>query len=132
MEHRPAAEEVCAEYPLHFTTGRVLAQYQSGTQTRRVAALRRAAPDAFVELHPDLAGWLGIDDGEPVRVVSRRGEFCAPARFSTAIRPDTVFAPFHWGGGARANSVTNDAVDPVSGMPEFKICAVRLERVEQP
>ncbi|MBQ1072035.1 molybdopterin oxidoreductase family protein [Micromonospora sp. C31] len=132
VEHRPAAEEVCAEYPLHFTTGRVLAQYQSGTQTRRVAALRRAAPDAFVELHPDLAGRLGIDDGEQVRVVSRRGELRAPARLSTAIRPDTVFAPFHWGGAARANSVTNDAVDPVSGMPEFKICAVRLERVERP
>ncbi|MGK5520809.1 molybdopterin oxidoreductase family protein [Micromonospora sp. URMC 107] len=131
VEHRPAAEEVCAEYPLHFTTGRVLAQYQSGTQTRRVAALRRAAPDAFVELHPDLAGRLGIGDGEPVRVVSRRGELRAPARLSTAIRPDTVFAPFHWGGAARANSVTNDAVDPVSGMPEFKICAVRLERVER-
>ncbi|MFY1596479.1 molybdopterin oxidoreductase family protein [Micromonospora sp. WMMD737] len=132
VEHRPAAEEVCAEYPLHFTTGRVLAQYQSGTQTRRVAALRRAAPDAFVELHPDLGARLGVGDGEPVRVVSRRGEFCAPARFSTAIRPDTVFAPFHWGGAARANSVTNDAVDPVSGMPEFKICAVRLERVGEP
>ncbi|MGW4500476.1 molybdopterin oxidoreductase family protein [Micromonospora sp. NPDC004336] len=132
VEHRPAAEEVCAEYPLHFTTGRVLAQYQSGTQTRRVAALRRAAPDAFVELHPDLAARLGIGDGEPVRVVSRRGELRAPARLSTAIRPDTVFAPFHWGGAARANSVTNDAVDPVSGMPEFKICAVRLERVERP
>ncbi|MGC4787331.1 molybdopterin oxidoreductase family protein [Micromonospora sp. DT178] len=132
VEHRPAAEEVCAEYPLHFTTGRVLAQYQSGTQTRRVAALRRAAPDAFVELHPDLAGRLGIGDGEPVRVVSRRGELRAPARLSTAIRPDTVFAPFHWGGAARANSVTNDAVDPVSGMPEFKICAVRLERVDEP
>lgn len=132
VEHRPAAEEVCAEYPLHLTTGRVLAQYQSGTQTRRVAALRRAAPDAFVELHPDLAGQLGIGDGEPVRVVSRRGELRAPARLSTAIRPDTVFAPFHWGGAARANSVTNDAVDPVSGMPEFKICAVRLERVDEP
>ncbi|MEH1102680.1 molybdopterin oxidoreductase family protein [Micromonospora sp. CPCC 205561] len=132
VEHRPAAEEVCAEYPLHFTTGRVLAQYQSGTQTRRVAALRRAAPGAFVELHPDLADRLGIGDGEPVRVVSRRGELRAPARLSTAIRPDTVFAPFHWGGAARANSVTNDAVDPVSGMPEFKICAVRLERVERP
>ncbi|MFG3705380.1 molybdopterin oxidoreductase family protein [Micromonospora sp. NPDC047670] len=132
VEHRPAAEEVCADYPLHFTTGRVLAQYQSGTQTRRVAALRRAAPDAFVELHPDLADRLGIGDGEPVRVVSRRGELRAPARLSTSIRPDTVFAPFHWGGAARANSVTNDAVDPVSGMPEFKICAVRLERVDTP
>ncbi|PZW02043.1 assimilatory nitrate reductase catalytic subunit [Micromonospora phaseoli] len=128
VEHRPAAEEVCPEYPLHFTTGRVLAQYQSGTQTRRVAALRRAAPDAFVELHPDLAERLGVTDGEPVRVVSRRGEFQAPARLSPAIRSDTVFAPFHWGGQARANSVTNDAVDPVSGMPEFKICAVRVEK----
>nr|WP_216592866.1 molybdopterin oxidoreductase family protein [Verrucosispora sioxanthis] len=128
VEHRPAAEEVCADYPLHFTTGRVLAQYQSGTQTRRVAALRRAAPEAFVELHPDLAERLGVTDGEPVRVLSRRGEFQAPARLSPGIRADTVFAPFHWGGPARANSVTNDAVDPVSGMPEFKICAVRVER----
>ncbi|WP_431931825.1 molybdopterin oxidoreductase family protein [Micromonospora sp. RP3T] len=128
VTHRPAAEPVCAEYPLHFTTGRVLAQYQSGTQTRRVAALRRAAPGGFVELHPDLAARLGVTDGTPVRVVSRRGELRAPARLSPAIRPDTVFAPFHWPGAARANSVTNDALDPVSGMPEFKICAVRVER----
>ena len=128
VTHRPAAEPVCAEYPLHFTTGRVLAQYQSGTQTRRVAALRRAAPGGFVELHPDLAARLGVTDGTPVRVVSRRGELHAPARLSPAIRPDTVFAPFHWPGAARANSVTNDALDPVSGMPEFKICAVRVER----
>lgn len=128
VDHRPAAEPVCDEYPLHFTTGRVLAQYQSGTQTRRVDALRRAARDAFVELHPDLAARLGIGDGEPVRVTSRRGELQAPARVSPTIRPDTVFAPFHWPGAARANSVTNDAVDPISGMPEFKICAVRVER----
>ncbi|MEU1589308.1 molybdopterin oxidoreductase family protein [Micromonospora sp. NPDC005710] len=128
VDHRPAAEQVCATYPLHFTTGRVLAQYQSGTQTRRVAALRRAAPEAFVELHPDLAARLGIDDGDPVRVTSRRGEFRAPARLSTGIRPDTVFAPFHYAGAGRANSVTNDAVDPISGMPEFKICAVRVEK----
>ncbi|MET9297874.1 molybdopterin oxidoreductase family protein [Micromonospora aurantiaca] len=127
VTHRPAAEPVCADYPLHFTTGRVLAQYQSGAQTRRVAALRRAAPGGFVELHPDLAARIGVTEGAPVRVVSRRGELCAPARLSTAIRPDTVFAPFHWPGAQRANSVTNDALDPVSGMPEFKICAVRVE-----
>ncbi|WP_200206325.1 molybdopterin oxidoreductase family protein [Micromonospora coerulea] len=130
VTHRPAAEEVSADYPLHLTTGRVLAQYQSGTQTRRVGALRRAAPGAFVELHPDLAARLGVADGDEVRVVSRRGELRAPARVTPTIRPDTVFAPFHWAGAARANSVTNDAVDPVSGMPEFKICAVRVERVE--
>ncbi|MEU7651224.1 molybdopterin oxidoreductase family protein [Micromonospora taraxaci] len=128
VDHRPAAEEVCATYPLHFTTGRVLTQYQSGTQTRRVPALRRAAPEAFVELHPDLAARLGVDDGDPVRVTSRRGELCAPARLSSGIRPDTVFAPFHYPGAGRANSVTNDAVDPISGMPEFKICAVRVEK----
>ncbi|MGV9215781.1 molybdopterin oxidoreductase family protein [Micromonospora sp. RB23] len=128
VDHRPAAEEVCATYPLHFTTGRVLAQYQSGTQTRRIPALRRAAAEAFVELHPDLAARLGIDDGDPVRVTSRRGELRAPARLSVGIRPDTVFAPFHWPGAGRANSVTNDAVDPISGMPEFKICAVRVEK----
>ncbi|MEV5818144.1 molybdopterin oxidoreductase family protein [Micromonospora haikouensis] len=130
VDHRPAAEEVCAEYPLRLTTGRVLAQYQSGAQTRRVPALRRAAPRAFVELHPDLAARLGVGDGEDVRVTSRRGELRAPARLTPTIRPDTVFAPFHWGGAARANSVTNDAVDPVSGMPEFKICAVRVERAQ--
>ncbi|SCL13250.1 assimilatory nitrate reductase (NADH) alpha subunit apoprotein [Micromonospora rhizosphaerae] len=128
VTHRPAAEEVCAAYPVHFTTGRVLAHYQSGTQTRRVAALRRAAPGAFVELHPDLAARLGVTEGDEVRVVSRRGELRAPARLSPAIRPDTVFAPFHFAGAARANSVTNDALDPVSGMPEFKICAVRVEK----
>ncbi|MET7877065.1 molybdopterin oxidoreductase family protein [Micromonospora profundi] len=128
VDHRPAAEEVCDAYPLHFTTGRVLAQYQSGTQTRRVDALRRAAGEAFVELHPDLAARLGVDDGDRVRVTSRRGELHAPARLSPGIRPDTVFAPFHWPGAARANSVTNDAVDPISGMPEFKICAVRVEK----
>jgi assimilatory nitrate reductase catalytic subunit len=130
VTHRPAAEPVDAAYPLHLTTGRVLAQYQSGAQTRRVDALRRAAPGGFVELHPDLAARLGVAEGDEVRVVSRRGELRAPARLSPAIRPDTVFAPFHWPGAARANSVTNDAVDPVSGMPEFKICAVRVERVE--
>lgn len=128
VEHRPAVEEVCAEYPLYLTTGRVLAQYQSGTQTRRVDPLRAAAPTAFVELHPDLAARLGVTDGDELRVRSRRGEMRAPARLSTAIRPDTVFAPFHWSGAGRANSLTNDALDPISRMPEFKVCAVRVEK----
>ncbi|MEQ4302810.1 molybdopterin oxidoreductase family protein [Plantactinospora sp. B6F1] len=130
VEHRPVAEEVCPDYPVYLTTGRVLTQYQSGAQTRRVEALRRVAPDAFVELHPDLAARLGVDDGDEVRVISRRGEMRAPARLTPTIRPDTVFAPFHWAGAARVNSVTNDALDPVSGMPEFKVCAVRVERVQ--
>jgi assimilatory nitrate reductase catalytic subunit len=130
VEQRTAAEDVCAEYPVYLTTGRILAQYQTGAQTRRVTPLHDAAPHAFVELHPDLADRLGIGAGDPIRVTSRRGEMTAPARLSETIRPDTVFAPFHWAGTQRANSVTSDALDPISRMPQFKVCAVRVERAE--
>lgn len=129
--HRDAAEEPDAEYPVLLTTGRVLAQYQSGAQTRRVDELNSAAPGPFVELHPRLAARLGVGEDDPVAVVSRRGRAVAPARVTTAIRADTVFMPFHWPGEGRANNLTNPALDPVSRMPEFKVCAVRLERVEE-
>ncbi|MGN0063910.1 MAG: molybdopterin oxidoreductase family protein [Nocardioides sp.] len=121
VEHRGAAEQPCAEYPVHLTTGRVLAQYQSGAQTRRV----RSLPDtgAFVEMHPLLAGRLGVADGEPVRLRTRRGRMVAPARVVGTVRPDTVFVPFHWVG---VNRLTNDALDPASRMPEFKVCAVEV------
>ncbi|MFC8829314.1 molybdopterin oxidoreductase family protein [Streptomyces sp. NPDC057137] len=128
--HRPAAEETDAEYPVLLTTGRVVAQYQSGAQTRRVAELNAAAPGPFVELHPRLADRLGVAEGDRLAVVSRRGRAVAPARITTAIRADTVFMPFHWPGEGRANNLTNPALDPVSRMPEFKVCAVRVERVE--
>lgn len=134
VEHRAVAEDICPDYPVYLTTGRVLAQYQSGAQTRRIDPLRQVAPTAFLELHPDLAARLGVTDGDEVLVTSRRGEMRAPARLTTTIRPDTVFAPFHWPGTARINSVTSDALDPISRMPEFKVCAVRVEkavRVEQ-
>ncbi|WP_245997688.1 molybdopterin oxidoreductase family protein [Streptomyces armeniacus] len=129
VTHRPAAEEPDADYPVHLTTGRVLAQYQSGAQTRRVDALNTAAPGPFVQLHPQLAERLGAAEGEPLAVTSRRGRTVAAARISPDIRPDTVFMPFHWPGEGRANTVTNPALDPVSRMPEFKVCAVRVERV---
>lgn len=129
VEHRPAAEEPDEDYPLHFTTGRLMQHYQSGAQTRRVPTLAEAAPEPYLELHPDLAERLAIADGDLVRVASRRGSAEATARLSTAIRPDTLFMPFHWGGRGRANSVVGAALDPVSRMPEFKISAVRLERV---
>ncbi|MEU9040973.1 MULTISPECIES: molybdopterin oxidoreductase family protein [unclassified Kitasatospora] len=131
VTHRPAAEEPDEAYPLYLTTGRVLSQYQSGAQTRRVAELNAAAPGPYVELHPRLAERLGIADGEPVAVTSRRGRAVAPARITDGIRPDTVFMPFHWAGAGRANSLTNPALDPVSRMPEFKLCAVRVEPAQQ-
>ncbi|OXY94069.1 molybdopterin oxidoreductase family protein [Streptomyces diastatochromogenes] len=129
VAHRASAEEPDAEYPLLLTTGRVVSQYQSGAQTRRVAELNAAAPGPFVELHPRLAARLGADEGDPLAVVSRRGRAVAPARITTAIRPDTVFMPFHWPGEGRANTLTNPALDPTSRMPEFKVCAVRVEAV---
>ncbi|MFB4317141.1 molybdopterin oxidoreductase family protein [Actinomadura sp. 21ATH] len=129
VEHTGPAEDVDAEYPVYLTTGRVLAQYQSGAQTRRVRPLADAAPEPFVELHPDLAGRLGIADGDGVRVASRRGAATVRARLTDAIRRDTVFIPFHWAGEGRANLLTNPELDPMSRMPEFKVCAVRLEPV---
>ncbi|MET9776923.1 molybdopterin oxidoreductase family protein [Streptomyces sp. NPDC006367] len=127
VTHRPSAEEPDDEYPVLLTTGRVVAQYQSGAQTRRVDELNAAAPGPFVELHPRLAARLGAAEGDPLAVVSRRGRAVAPARITTAIRPDTVFMPFHWPGEGRANTLTNPALDPASRMPEFKVCAVRVE-----
>ncbi|MCX4832727.1 molybdopterin oxidoreductase family protein [Streptomyces sp. NBC_01016] len=129
VTHRPAAEEPDAEYPLYLTTGRVVAQYQSGAQTRRVPELNKAAPEAFVELHPRLAGRIGVAQGDVVAVTSRRGRVEAPAHLTSTIRPDTLFMPFHWPGAGRANTLTNPALDPTSRMPEFKVCAVRVERV---
>jgi assimilatory nitrate reductase catalytic subunit len=129
VSHRAMAEEPDDEYPVLLTTGRVVAQYQSGAQTRRVEELNAAAPGPFVELHPRLAARLGAAEGDPVAVVSRRGRAVAPARITHAIRPDTVFMPFHWPGEGRANTLTNPALDPTSRMPEFKACAVRLEAV---
>ncbi|WP_367658043.1 molybdopterin oxidoreductase family protein [Streptomyces sp. TG1A-8] len=129
VEYRPAAEEPDEEYPLYLSTGRIMQHYQSGAQTRRVPTLLAGAPRPFVELHPDLAAGLGIEEGQPVRVVSRRGTARAEARLSTAIRRDTVFMPFHWSGPGRANTLVGSALDPQSRMPEFKVSAVRLEPV---
>ncbi|MGW5850090.1 molybdopterin oxidoreductase family protein [Streptomyces sp. NPDC055254] len=127
VSHRDAAEVPDAEYPVLLTTGRVVAQYQSGAQTRRVDELNAAAPGPFVELHPRLAARIGAVDGSPLAVTSRRGRAVAPARITDAIRADTVFMPFHWPGEGRANNLTNPALDPTSRMPEFKVCAVRVE-----
>lgn len=129
VEHRPVAEDLDADYPVYLTTGRVLRHYQSGAQTRRIAPLRDADREAAVEIHPDLADLHELGEGDRVRVVSRRGSTEGPIRITDSIRVDTVFMPFHWGGGNSVNTVTNAALDPMSRMPEFKVCAVRLERV---
>jgi assimilatory nitrate reductase catalytic subunit len=121
------AEPLDDDYPLSATTGRVLQHYQSGAQTRRVPELLSAAPEAFVEIHPDTALRAGLTDGELAVVSSRRGRVVARVRCVASMRWDVVFLPFHFPGAQRANLVTNPALDPTSRMPEFKTCAVRIE-----
>jgi assimilatory nitrate reductase catalytic subunit len=128
VSHREAGERIDGEYPLYLTTGRILRHYQSGTQTRRVPELLAAAPEPFVDMHPTIADALAIEDGDLVRLRSRRGHAVGRARVTDAIRADTLFMPFHWGGAGAANLLSNPALDPASKMPEFKVCAVRLER----
>ncbi|WP_244524633.1 molybdopterin oxidoreductase family protein [Trujillonella endophytica] len=133
VEHVDAHERPDAEYPFVLTTGRVLAQYQSGTQTRRSRSLQLIAPTPRAELHPDLARELGIGQGDVVELATRRGRARFAAQVTDAIRPDVVFAPFHWGGGSSANALTDAAaLDPVSRMPAFKVCAVAVTRVSGP
>jgi assimilatory nitrate reductase catalytic subunit len=129
--YRPAAELPDAAYPLYFSTGRYKEHYNSGAQTRRVAQLTDAKPEPLVQIHPRLAARLGVAQGERLLVESRRGSVAFSTLISPDIRPDTLFAPFHWGGRQAANLLTNPGLDPLSRMPEFKICAVRA-RPERP
>ena len=130
VRHGEPAERPDATHPYYLTTGRVLAHYQSGTQTRRVPDLAAAAPEPFVEVHPQTAQALRIAHDEWVRVATRRGAAVLRARFSRNIRMDTLFVPFHWGGAGCANLLTsNTALDPISRIPEFKVCAANLSKI---
>ena len=127
VRHRPSAEEPDDEFPLYLTTGRILAHYQSGTQTRRIERLQEMAPEALVEMHPTTAQRYGLVDGDRLTLTTRRGSADFKARLTVGIRADTLFAPFHWGGSQSVNRLTNPALDPTSRMPEFKVCAVRID-----
>lgn len=117
---------------LALATGRLLEHYQTGAQTRRVPELAAARPNARLLIHPATAAARGIVDGGPVAVANMRGEVRCTAEFSTAMRLDTVFLPFHFPGLQSANLVTSSATDPVSGMPEFKTSAVTVAPVSAP
>lgn len=132
VDWRPAAEEPDDEYPIILTTGRVVSHFLSGNQTRRIGGLVDQTPQPFCELHPRLAERLGVADGDFVRVESRRGAVVVRALVVKTIRPDTVFIPYHWPGDRGANRLTVWAIDPVSHIPEYKICAVRVSRTEAP
>jgi assimilatory nitrate reductase catalytic subunit len=127
IRHLPPAEPIDSEYPLYLTTGRVFAQYQSGTQTRRIEQLNSIMPEPMAEMHPGVAKLHMLSDGDRVTLATRRGSATFTVKITTAIREDTIFVPFHWGGKQSVNRLTNPALDPISRMPEFKVCAVRIE-----
>ncbi|MEV0481345.1 bifunctional nitrate reductase/sulfite reductase flavoprotein subunit alpha [Streptomyces sp. NPDC050508] len=131
--HMPAAELPDDDYPFVLNTGRLQHQWHTLTKTGRVAKLNKLNPGPFVELHPQDARELGIAEGDSVEVASRRGRAVLPAVVTDRVRPGGCFAPFHWndlfGEYLSVNAVTNDAVDPVSFQPEFKVCAVSLAKV---
>ncbi len=131
VRHQAPAEEPDQNYPLYLTTGRVLAQYQSGTQTQRVKPLRDMTPTPLVEIHPTTAKSYGLANGDTAQLTTPRGSALFTVKVTASIREDTVFVPFHWSGLQSVNRLTNPALDPTSRMPEFKVCAVRIERVEQ-
>jgi formate dehydrogenase major subunit len=128
-EWAPAKELPDAEYPFVLNTGRVLQHWHTGTMTRRARALDEISPQPFVDLHPDDAAALGVEEGEPVRVRSRRGSVVVPARINRKVDPGNVFIPFHFREAA-VNLLTIDALDPTAKIPEFKFCAVAIERAE--
>jgi formate dehydrogenase alpha subunit len=126
IPYKPAAELPDAEYPFTLTTGRLMFHFHTGTMTRRSKKLVSEVPEAYIEIHPDDAKRIGLNGGRRVRVVSRRGEIVLGVRITKRIKPGIVFIPFHFAEAA-ANALTNSAVDPVAKIPEYKVCAVRVE-----
>jgi len=129
LPYRPPAEEPCKEFPLRLTTGRVVYHYLSGNQTRRIPFLNDMCPEPYVEVHPEMAKRYGIEHEERVRLYTRRGEAVYKVKLTEAIRTDSVFVPYHFGHEKSINLLTNDALDPISRMPEFKACAAQIEKL---
>jgi formate dehydrogenase major subunit len=125
IDYLPPAENVDDEYPLYLTTGRLLYHYHTGTMTRKTDGLNECAPDNFVEISHQDAAEFGVEEGAMVKIASRRGKIPARVTISDKAVAGTVFIPFHFAEAA-ANKLTNAALDPVSKIPEYKVCAVNL------
>lgn len=127
IEHQGAAEQADAEYPFVLTTGRVLYHYHTGTMTRKVKGLNEKVPECYIEISSKAAAELGVNDGEMLKVSSRRGTINVKARLSSKVKGNVVFVPFHFAEAA-ANTLTNGALDPVCKTPEYKVCAVSISK----
>ncbi len=129
-DYRRPVEDASDEYPIFLTTGRVVSQFLSGTQTRRIGPLVKQYPEPRMEMHPRLAEKLGIADGDWATAETARGAITVRAQVVTTIRPDTIFIPYHWAGRKSANQVTVAAQDPISKIPQYKVCGCRVRRAD--
>ena len=127
IEYIPPAELPDDEYPLYLTTGRVLYQYHTGTMTMKSEGLNEMAPECFVEISSEDATSYELEDGDKVKIASRRGEIEARATISEKAVEGTLFLPFHYA-NAPVNKLTNAALDPIAKIPEYKVCAIRIEK----
>jgi predicted molibdopterin-dependent oxidoreductase YjgC len=127
IDYIEPAEMTDAEYPLFLTTGRLLFQYHTGTMSMRTDGLNQIAPEAFVEISPQDARKFELEEGNRVNIDSRRGTIQARVKISRKAVDGTVFIPFHFAAAA-ANRLTNSALDPISGIPEYKVCAVKVSK----
>ncbi len=125
---RDSGDPVDEQFPVYLTTGRVVSQYLSGTQTRRIGPLVDQYPEPRLELHPRLASQHQIADGDWVEVTTRRASSVFRAQVVHTIRPDTVFVPYHWPDDRSINRLTHRTLDPRSKIPEFKVSACRLAK----
>jgi assimilatory nitrate reductase catalytic subunit len=130
--YRESGDPVDDQYPVYLTTGRVVSQFLSGTQTRRIGALVDQYPEPRVELHPRLADEYGITTDDWVTVTTRRTAITLRALVVRTIRPDTVFIPYHWAGMKSVNLLTHRTIDPRSKIPEFKVSACRIRKADGP
>jgi predicted molibdopterin-dependent oxidoreductase YjgC len=131
VAHKPPVEEADADYPFILSTGRILFHWHGGTMSRRSPGLDAIAPQAEVEISPADAALLSIQDGDLVRVTSRRGQVVAAAKVTNRSPAGTVFMTFHFVEAA-VNLLTIDAVDPTAKIPEYKVCAVAVEPAVEP
>ena len=127
IEYKPAAEMADEEYPFQLTTGRVHVHYHTGTMTRNSPSLEREISECFLEIHPEDAAEMKVADGDWVVIASRRGSVSSRVKLTDAAGRKTVFMPFHFL-ESRANILTNPKFDPIAKIPEFKVCAVRIEK----
>lgn len=131
-EYRQPVDDASDDYPIFLTTGRVVSQFLSGAQTRRIGPLVAQYPEPRLEIHPRLAAKVGIADGDWTTAETRRGAITLRAMVVTTIRPDTIFIPYHWPGPKSVNQLTIAAQDPISRIPQYKVCGCRVRKASGP